>query len=289
MLRADHMILEILNTRDPQDKCLRAKQVMTAVIEGKIATHETPIRTTAPTAELSWATPPKRPGRPSKPNLISPENVPKRSEAGRAALLHALAHIELNAIDLAFDMALRFTPAIEARGLDSVNFQRDWIKIGAEEAYHFTLVCDRMAEMGINYGDLPAHDGLWEAAIDTNQHVLARLAIAPMVLEARGLDVTPAMIEKLRSANDHKSADILQTIYNDEIGHVATGNNWFRVICQQDAIDPASTFANLVKKHFPAGLKSPFNHAARQQAGIELAFYQAWVPNCNADLDKNRS
>lgn len=219
---------------------------------------------------------PDRPSRPQYPELASPANVPKRrlgSESGRAALLHALAHIEFNAIDLAFDMAARFSEEIQRIGLNGSQFLTDWISIGQEEATHFTMVNNRLNDLGSYYGDLPAHDGLWEAALDTSDCVLARLAIAPMVLEARGLDVTPGMISKLKQNSDLESAEILQQIYDDEIGHVAAGHRWFRQVCELDNLDPVETFQKLVSERFKGKLKEPFNHEARQSAGLEIAYY----------------
>ncbi len=220
---------------------------------------------------------PKAPARPDRPALVAPGKVPRRrlgSAEGRVALLHAIAHIEFNAIDLAIDMAVRFWPAIASLGLDARAFRQDWIGIAAEEAIHFGLVEDRLQSLGAHYGDCPAHNGLWEAAADTAGDVLARLAIAPLVLEARGLDVTPLMITKLESVGDKTSADMLRRIYRDEIGHVATGNYWFRTVCTARGETPTTAFRRLVERHFPAGLKSPFNHPAREQAGLELAFYK---------------
>ena len=231
-------------------------------------------------------TPPLRPGRPRRPLLVHPTKLPRRrlgSVEGRAALMHAIAHIEFNAIDLAFDMAARFLPQIMALDLDGWQFLQDWVAIGGEEALHFGLVTDRLAQMGVEYGDLPAHDGLWEAAENTNDEVLARLAIAPMVLEARGLDVTPAMIASLAKNDDHESAAILQRIYDDEIGHVAAGSRWFKQVCGATKNQPAQTFQDFVKTRFHGGLKEPFNHAARKKAGIELAFYQSWMVDFSSD------
>jgi len=224
--------------------------------------------------------PPDQPAKPAHPELVSPTKLPKRrlgNPAGRAALMHAVAHIEFNAINMAFDMAVRFTPEIIRRGLDGRQFLHDWINVGREEAIHFELVYNRLKTLEQEYGTLPAHDGLWEAAHDTSDEVLARLAIAPMVLEARGLDVTPAMITALNRFDDQESAAILQRIYDDEIGHVATGSRWFRKICVIDNREPVETFQNYVKNRFHGQLKEPFNHEAREKAGIELAFYQSWM------------
>lgn len=201
--------------------------------------------------------------------------MPKRglgSLAGRQALLHAVAHIELNAIDLAADMAGRF--GHELAGPDQERFLQDWLVVMDDEARHFLMVADRLTEMGSGYGCLPAHDGLFEAARRTSHDILARLAIAPMVLEARGLDVTPGMIEKFRRQEDHASADVLEVIYCDEIGHVATGIKWFRYICTRQEVDPRSHFQALVTRYFPGGLKKPFNDGARSEAGFERQWYE---------------
>ncbi len=218
---------------------------------------------------------PMRPARADKPVLLPPGQMPKRrlgSVEGRATLLHAIAHIELNAIDLAFDMICRFGPDIPAE--DQPQFLSDWVRVGGEEAKHFTLLSDRLIELGMPYGSLPAHDGLWEAAEKTADHVLARLAIAPLVLEARGLDVTPQMIQKLTSVGDQTSAALLQIIYDEEIGHVGIGATWFRHICATMGRDSDATFAHFVSERFPGGLKKPFNHDARQAAGLERHFYE---------------
>ncbi|MEL6507845.1 MAG: ferritin-like domain-containing protein [Pseudomonadota bacterium] len=219
---------------------------------------------------------PDIPQRPSRLRLVRPADVPRRrlgSEAGRASLLHAIAHIEFNAIDLAFDMAARFTPSVAAMGLNWEAFLNDWLTVGREEALHFSLINDRLTAFGLAYGDLPAHAGLWDAARQTADSVLARLAIAPMVLEARGLDVTPTMIEKLRTHGDHDSALILQRIYDDEIGHVAIGTSWFEGVCAKEGKQPLETFHQLVAERFSGQIKPPFNVAGRAEAGLDFAFY----------------
>lgn len=220
---------------------------------------------------------PERPARPPLPLLAPPGGVPRRrlgSAKGRAALLHALAHIEFNAIDLAFDMAARFAGAIEAEGLDAAAFTADWIGVGGEEARHFGMVAARLDALGCSYGDLLAHDGLWEAAAETNGDVLARLAIAPLVLEARGLDVTPDMAARLRAAGDMESAAILDVIYRDEVGHVACGKRWFDAVCAARGLDPVGAFHALRKAYFAGRLKPPFNHEARSRAGLPREFYE---------------
>jgi uncharacterized ferritin-like protein (DUF455 family) len=226
---------------------------------------------------MAPATPaPDRPARPQRPYLVPPGEVPRRklgAPTGRVALLHALAHIELNAIDLAFDMAVRFARAIADLGLDVLAFTRDWVRIGREESRHFQLLAGRLAAYGAAYGDLPAHDGLWTAAERTRDDVLARLAVAPMLLEARGLDVTPVMAERLADVGDPESAAAVRAIYQDEIGHVAAGVYWFESVCGRRLLAPEATFQALVRSHFEGGLKPPFNDEGRRRAGMRLDFY----------------
>jgi len=189
--------------------------------------------------------------------------------AGRIALLHALAHIELNAIDLACDIIARFTGDDVPR-----DYFDDWVGVADEEALHFTLLCRRLADFGAAYGDLPAHDGLWEAAEKTAHDLLARLALVPLVLEARGLDVTPPMIENLRRAGDHESVAVLERIYTDEITHVAIGQRWFDRIAAGRGLDPGPAWQSLVRCYYKAPLKQPFNHGARTKAGLRAADYE---------------
>ncbi|MGF1607854.1 MAG: ferritin-like domain-containing protein, partial [Kiloniellales bacterium] len=225
-------------------------------------------------AEVGRALPPLRPARPERPVLWLPRELPRRrigqGSAGRVALLHALAHIELNAIDLAWDIIARFA----AEGLPRA-FHDDWLSVAADEARHFTLLDERLAELGANYGDLPAHDGLWQAAEETAHDLLARLAVVPLVLEARGLDVTPAMIAKLRAVGDENSAARLRVIYDDEIGHVAAGKRWFDWLCERRGQAPRQTWQSLVRRHFKGALKPPFNKAGRAAAGLPAAFYES--------------
>ncbi|MFN0023614.1 MAG: ferritin-like domain-containing protein [Parvularculaceae bacterium] len=227
--------------------------------------------------------PSARPARPTAPALVAPRDVPRRrlgTAAGRTGLLHALAHIELNAVDLAFDMALRFAGEIDRAGLDSGAFVADWVGVGHEEASHFLMLNARLQALGSHYGALPAHDGLWEAAEATGDSALARLAIAPMVLEARGLDVTPGMAARLRAAGDKESAAILDRIFADEIGHVAIGVRWFTRLCAARGLEPGAAFEGLVADRFRGGLKPPFNEAARNEAGLAPAFYARWNNPC---------
>jgi uncharacterized ferritin-like protein (DUF455 family) len=226
---------------------------------------------------LATATPPARPTRPERPPLLPPREMKRRRNFGtlhgRIALLHALAHVELNAIDLAWDLVARF--AGEAL---PVAFFDDWVRVAAEEAGHFRLLQRRLGEFGAAYGDLPAHDGLWEAAAATAGDLLARLAVVPLVLEARGLDVTPAMAAQLRHLGDSDSADILDRLYADEIRHVAAGRRWFEHLCRARGRDPASAFRECVRRHFRGALKPPFNHAARGRAGLPAEWYEPLAP-----------
>ena len=223
-------------------------------------------------ARLGQAQPPSRPARPARPHLRAPREVPRRrishEPAGRIALLHAIAHIELNAIDLAWDIIARFTGEGLPRG-----FHDDWLAVADDEARHHGLLTERLADLGAAYGDMPAHDGLWQAAEDTAHDLLARLSVVPLVLEARGLDVTPGMIAKLQAVGDDESAAILRVIYDDEIGHVAVGKRWFDWLCRQRGLAPCETWHALVRRHFKGQLKAPFNAEGRDAAGFSAAFY----------------
>lgn len=215
---------------------------------------------------------PERPGRPELPVLLPPREMPRRSTGGlrgRIALLHSLAHIELNAIDMTWDLIGRFFNAPVPR-----SFFDDWVRVGVEEAKHFSLLERRLREIDTHYGALPAHDGLWQTAQDTGHDLLARVAIVPLVLEARGLDVTPSMIEKMTRNGDDRSSRILSIIYHDEKQHVAFGCKWFRFLCEQEGRHPETTFHSLVKTHFKGRIKPPFNDRARAQAGLTPGFYK---------------
>lgn len=216
--------------------------------------------------------PPDRPARPNQPELLAPNEMPRRrkggNESNRRALLHAVAHIELNAIDLAFDIIARFGMKMP-RG-----FTDDWIGVGDDEARHFMLLNSRLKAHQSYYGELPAHDGLWQSAMDTATNLPARLAVVPMVLEARGLDVSPAMIDQFKNTGDPTSADVLQTIYNDEIGHVAVGSRWFKFLASKLNRDAQNWFQELVAKYFHGQLKPPFNTTARMKAGMPSSFYE---------------
>lgn len=219
---------------------------------------------------------PERPARPDAPVLLPPNRMPKRGRAGsersRIALLHALAHIEFGAIDLAFDMAGRFGAGFPPAFVD------DWLSVGADEALHFALLDRRLRALGSHYGALPAHDGLWEAAAGTAHDVAARLAVVPMVLEARGLDVTPATVSAFERAGDARSAAILSRIYRDEIRHVAAGTAWFKSLCESRNLAAAAEWQRLIRAHFRGIVKPPFNDSARGEAGLSRDFYAGVAP-----------
>jgi uncharacterized ferritin-like protein (DUF455 family) len=216
---------------------------------------------------------PDRPARPARPELLPPGAMPKRGRAGSAAtrfaLLHALAHIELNAIDLAVDLVGRWGPEMPPA------FTTDWLRIADEEAQHFGLLLGLLEKAGGTYGDLPAHDGLWEAAQATAHDLEARLAIVPQVLEARGLDVTPPMIARFEAQGDTEAAEVLSRILTDEITHVEAGNRWFRKLCAESVSEPSERFRALVHLHFRGAVKPPFNVSARRQAGLATDWYSS--------------
>lgn len=260
-----------LRTADPE-----AKAAAATALRDRLAGPCPPALADAPPADL-----PLRPARPARPVLLSPARMPRRrhagSERGRFALLHAVAHIELNAIDLALDIVARFGHAMPPA------FAADWIGVAAEEALHFRLVAGLLARTGGAYGDLPAHDSLWEAAEKTSGNLAARLAIVPLVLEARGLDVTPGMAERLAKAGDGEGAAVLARILADEIGHVAAGRRWFCYVAREamagesratdSGAEPAALFRRLVHGYFKGPLKPPFNDSARLKAGLTPEWY----------------
>jgi len=214
------------------------------------------------------------PGRPPRPELVAPAQVSQRSMAtqeGRAALLHALAHIEFNAVNLALDIIWRFAGMPEA-------FYRDWLRVAREEALHFDLLRQRLDALGHAYGDFPAHNGLWDMAERTQDDLLARLALVPRTLEARGLDASPMIRNKLAGAGDAESAAIVDIILRDEIGHVAIGNHWYKQQCALAGKEPVACYAELARRYDAPRLRGPFNLEARRAAGFddaELAALQA--------------
>jgi uncharacterized ferritin-like protein (DUF455 family) len=251
---------DVLLTAEPRDKIFIARAVARQWRQGR----------------LRWSfdvAMPDEPARPERPDRLPANRMPKRGRAGseraRIAMLHALAHIEYGAIDLAFDMVGRFGDGAP-RG-----FVDDWLKVGADEALHFALLMRRLRALGSCYGALPAHDGLWEAAGVTAHDRLARLAVVPMILEARGLDVTPATVARFEAAGDALSARILNRIYQDEIAHVATGVRWFQYFCAEQRFERAAHWQSLVRRHFKGSLKPPFNDSARNAAGLTTDFYSA--------------
>jgi uncharacterized ferritin-like protein (DUF455 family) len=250
----------VLLAEEPAEKVALSHRFAAAWCDGSIA-------------EIGAVQPPERPARPERPILKPAREMTRRraggSLANRIALLHALAHIELNAIDLAWDLIARFAACDLPRA-----FFEDWVGVADEEASHHALIAARLGELGAAYGDLPAHDGLWEAAQATEQDLLARLAIVPLVLEARGLDVTPGMIERLERHGDAASAAALQVIYDEEIGHVACGQRWFLWECARRGREPVAAWRDLVRQNFRGALKPPFNFAARNAAGLGAAFYE---------------
>jgi uncharacterized ferritin-like protein (DUF455 family) len=242
-----------LAIRSPEEKCAAVTDLWMAV-----QVNDFEFDPNTPVTPIGVA------GRPSKPELVEPKKLKRRrlgSEAGRAALVHAVTHIEFNAINLALDAAYRF------RDMPPL-FYHDWISVAADEARHFQLLSTRLKSMGFNYGDFPAHNGLWEMAQRTADDCMKRMALVPRVLEARGLDVTPGMIERLDSVGDHETVRILRIILNEEIRHVEIGSHWFRICCDQRGLEPESTFLDLLKEYFAGTLRGPFNIPARMQAGF---------------------
>ncbi len=248
-----------LLTADPADKVMATRQIARDWRLGRLS----------PSFDCTM---PDRPARPDKPETLSPNKMPRRKGggvAGQIAMLHALAHIEFIAIDLALDMAGRFGDGF------SDDFVSDWLGVAADEAMHFALLDRRLRALGSHYGALPAHDGLWEAAETTAHDVLARIAIVPMVLEARGLDVSPMTIARFANQGDTASARIMQRIYSDEIRHVRVGSRWFTQICESQGMSTTWHWQSLVRTYFRGGLKPPFNDSARESAGLPREYYEA--------------
>ncbi len=246
---------ECFTCTDPQRKCDLTAQAFAALSEGRLS---------VPDAEAP-PLPIEAPGRPDKPKLVPPRDVPQRglgSIEGRAALVHAVAHIEFNAINLAWDAVLRFA------GMPK-EYYCDWASVAADEARHFDMLSNRLAELGHAYGDFDAHNGLWEMAVKTSDSCLARMALVPRVLEARGLDVTPGMIARLRNVGDDATAEILEIILREEVVHVAAGSRWFRWCCEREQLEPGETFRELLRDRLVGPLRGPFNLDARRAAGFD--------------------
>jgi uncharacterized ferritin-like protein (DUF455 family) len=254
--------LRALCTPDPREKAGMARSLFAQA-------RQLPIAPSAPPS------PGALPGRPERPVLVHPARVPRRSPAkpeGLAALLHAIAHIEFNAINLALDAAWRF------EGMPD-DFHHDWLRVAAEEAYHFTLLADHLATLGHAYGDFDAHDGLWAMCEKTKDDIVARMALVPRTLEARGLDATPQIQAKLRQVGSPaalRAVEILDVILRDEIGHVAIGNRWYRFLCEREGLDPVAHYATLVERYAAPRLHPPFNEEARLRAGFS-AEELAWL------------
>jgi uncharacterized ferritin-like protein (DUF455 family) len=256
------MAVEVLTTADGRAK--------TALSHAHAARWRTARAAGAPLA-VGQASPPQRPARPEKPDLLDPREVPRRrpgSPLGRIALLHAVAHIELNAVDLHWDIIVRFTDTVMPLG-----FYDDWVQAADDESKHFNLLCDCLETMGSHYGAMPAHAFMWQAAEDTAADLLGRLAVVPMVLEARGLDVTPGMIALFTQAKETQAIAALNTIYAEEVAHVAYGAKWFNWLCGRAGDDPKEVFHTLVRKYFHGNLKPPFNEEKRAEAGLPPDFY----------------
>lgn len=255
-----------LRAATPEDKLALTFAAAEAFARGELA-----IADDAPPPESI-----RMPGRPERPMLVHPRELPRRgfgSDEGRAAFIHSIAHIEFNAIDLAWDAVYRF------RGMPPA-FYADWAQVAHDEARHFAMLRERLNAFGRDYGDFDAHNGLWEMAEKTAHSALERMALVPRVLEARGLDVTPAMIVKLRQLRDDATADILDVILREEIGHVAAGSRWFRWCCERAGVQPEPTFRELLIQYGRGVLYGPFNLDARSAAGFsgeELAALQSAV------------
>ena len=255
MMNPRQSALDILTLADPDVKASAAR----ALFSGLSLDALDPLTELTPAAPL--------PGRPALPRLVPPKDVAARSPftlEGRAALLHAVTHIELNAIDLALDAAWRFPGMPPA-------YYRDWLQVASEEALHFSLLRAHLRSLGFDYGDFDAHDGLWAMTQRTAHDITARMALVPRTLEARGLDATPPMQAKLRRAGDLRAVEILDVILRDEVGHVAIGNHWYRWLCARDGHDPVALYGVLAERYGAPRLRPPFNHAARRAAGFTEA------------------
>jgi uncharacterized ferritin-like protein (DUF455 family) len=251
------LALEVLLLADPAAKVDAAAQAWSSIEAGQSALDADAIL--APAGAL--------PGRPPRPRLVPPQQVPRRtpfSVEGRAALMHAVAHIEFNAINLALDAVWRFPGLPRA-------YYLDWWRVAAEEATHFALVREHLRTLGHDYGDFDAHDGLWAMTEKTAGDVVARMALVPRTLEARGLDATPPMQARLAKAGDARAVAILDVILRDEVGHVAIGNRWYRWLCDRAGLDPVAHYAVLARSHGAPRLKGPFNLDARARAGFTAA------------------
>lgn len=258
MTRSIHdAALDALMLCDPAEKCTAVDMLRADWLAGRLLA----------TAADDRLQPIATPGRPPRPHLVEGRHVPRRgigSREGHAALLHAIAHIEFNAINLALDCVHRFRSR-------PAEFHADWVSVAVEEACHFGLVRDRLAALGFEYGDFPAHNGLWMMACRTAPDLLARMALVPRVLEARGLDATPPIIARLKSIGDEASVAVLEVILHDEIGHVAIGDRWFRVVCAERGLEPEATYVALIEKFGAPRPHPPLHREARRAAGFSEA------------------
>lgn len=252
MTTAFEAALNVLQSKDIEEKTVLAKGLEKRWLENTLSLQDIAL------PDIVEA------GRPEKPELVAPRDLPRRrlgSKEGVAAMLHAVAHIEFNAINLAVDAVYRFKGMPEA-------YYSDWIKVAAEEAYHFSLVRERLVELGYDYGDFPAHNGLWDLAVDTRHDLRLRMALVPRVMEARGLDVTPGMMKKFKGVGENRAVDILSIILRDEISHVKAGTKWFNYLCEKSGDNPEKAYFEMVEVHFPAGINCPLNQEARLKAGF---------------------
>ena len=266
-----------LDATDPADKLHLTQAAWQAFLAGELRADPS-----APPPD-----PIGTPGRPAKPRLVDSRKLPQRglgSAEGRAALVHAVAHIEFNAINLAWDAVYRY------RGKPD-DYYRDWASCANDEARHFTMLSERLAELGHVYGDFDAHDGLWQMAEKTAGNDTARMALVPRVLEARGLDVTPGMIERLRRLGDERTVAVLEVILREEVAHVAAGTRWYQYCCERDGIEPVDTFFRLIRDYMGVDLRGPFNHAARLEAGfseLELDMLTRMAEGVSVYRDPNK-
>jgi len=265
------MAVEVLTTPDPVEKTALSRRHAATWFASRAGDAFAIPGTIPATIPVGRANPPLHPARPEKPELLNPRDVPRRrpgSPAGRIALLHAVAHIELNAVDLHWDIIARFGHIDMPLG-----FYDDWVRAADEESNHFNLICACLDGLDSHYGALAAHAGMWRAAEDTAQDLQGRLAVVPMVLEARGLDVTPGMIKVFQTAKLAEVVDALQVIYAEEVAHVAYGSKWFNFLCGRANTDPKEEFHRLVRRYFHGPLKPPFNEEKRADAGLPPDFY----------------
>jgi uncharacterized ferritin-like protein (DUF455 family) len=254
--KADNLFeaaLTCIEINDPAEKASRAHHIYQSWCAGQL--------------EAVTVTKPQRienPGRPIQPQLVNPKQVPKRgfnSRPGLNKLAHAIAHIEFNAINLALDAVYRFRDMPD-------DFYTDWLRVAAEEASHFNMLSGYLVANNVQYGDYDAHNGLWEMALKTEHDVMVRMALVPRVLEARGLDVTPVMIARLKKVGEQQLVDILEVIHREEIGHVLIGTKWFNFVCQQRGLSPHDVFTDLLRNHGKGIIQGPFDEASRLQAGF---------------------